>query len=254
MPKNNETIEIENLNDTKVQELNYHFKEQIEKEALKERIEESLEEKGEKGSEKFSNIFWIVIGIIICAIILFFAFKIGNSDNKSYSYNGFLINKAEYGYSTLVTINNEPYLVSFRNGPKEVENISVEKGIKEEILSKEVIYLTLQPNFTSVPVIGAHEIAKILGRGANIYNILTIGAVISEPEGNSIGVSVVTCENATSTIGVIWLDISNEEKIYKKDNCIKVEGVDEMSIIRSSDRLLFDLLNIMPEGYTEKKK
>ena len=38
MSEDNETIEIENLNDTKVQELNYHFKEQIEKEALKERL------------------------------------------------------------------------------------------------------------------------------------------------------------------------------------------------------------------------
>jgi len=55
----------------------------------------------------------------------------------------------------------------------------------------------------------------------------------------------ITCENSTSAMGVIDLDISNETAINIEDSCVKITGINGPEIVRARDKFLMLLLGIL---------
>jgi hypothetical protein len=52
----------------------------------------------------------------------------------------------------------------------------------------------------------------------------------------------MTCENATKDIRVFLIDVSNETKVYEKDNCIIINGISEEETIKAADALVIQWL------------
>lgn len=201
----------------------------------------------------------IVIVLIIIAIILIL---IAPSLSNTYTYTSpsgekFTFTKSSVGDLTLHTLTtyvtykndeqNYQYFIPLRYGPKSLEDIYVQKGINDLILNKEYLYLTLDPNYNSEALLATIDIAKVTGTAEySIFKIPTQGALIYPANNtNSTITPIITCNNANGKIGVIWLNIDDENKIYANKECVVVEGTDYDNLIKVADRLVYNLLGVM---------
>lgn len=196
--------------------------------------------------EKKSGLIALIIVIILFGSFGVIAYKTANKDKYTYTSplgDEFWVQKLPIGYSVLTYINEQPYDLRLRNDPKNVTNIPIEPNIRDKVLSKSTIYFTLKPDLNSVPVIGATDIAGIISRKLGIFDKQTLGAA-TEPSNNT-SLDVITCSNVTKDIGVVWLRIGPETKVFYENDCVIVQGTDEWEIIRAADRLTYQILTIM---------
>ena len=202
-----------------------------------------------------------ILVIILILITITLIFLIPSISNK-YTYtnpNGerFTFYKSRVGDTLMHTLSayanykdnkeNYEYAIALRNSPKSLEDIQVQQGIKNKILNKKYIYITLDPEFKGEAVLASIEIAKVLGQANyGIFKIPTQGALLySLNKTNSTNTPVITCNNANKEIGVIWLNLGKENKIYSSRECVIVEAVDYKNLIKVADRLVYDLLDVM---------
>ena len=185
--------------------------------------------------------------IIIIAIILLIAsfsplFLV--KDKNKYTYNSFKIQKTPTGWSTWAYKGEQPYSLQLRHDPKTLENIELDPEIRDLVLSKPSLAVTINPNRTSLAVLGAMDIANILGRRLGLYSIQVIGAVT---EFANAGTYVITCEDVQENMNVAVLKLGDQNKVtLQEDNCIILEGKTEEDITRSADRFVYNILEVMP--------
>jgi len=196
---------------------------------------------------KKTTIAAIIVFIIIISITSLLILKVTNKDNPDkYVYNNFRVFKNQdfIGYTIIGYLKQQPYYFRIRNDPKKTENITLQGNIRDLILKKPTIYLTMKPNLTSKTVIAALEISNIISRKLGIFNRETIGAITSHVPKNP--TPVITCKNVNSTANVIHFKLSDETKVYLENNCIIVQGTNEWEIIRAADRLVYHMLQVIP--------
>ena len=190
------------------------------------------------------------IGIIVAVIVVI----IGNSCNNTninkkldYKYNNFEFVKDEFFWHVAIEQEGQPYYIAFYNHPTELEDIKIEHGIEQKLLSlgkKDQIYITLKPNSDSSLVIASVELAKLTGERYDILGVPTKGALTQEGFGDEI--PVITCDDSDDNTIVIWLDIELKNSIYSKENCIILEAKSANESIMVADRLAYAILGIMP--------
>ena len=64
-------------------------------------------------------------------------------------------------------------------------------------------------------------------------------------QNNTFNLPIITCENATFAVPIIYFKQSNETKITIEDNCIIAEAINAVEILRIKDRLLYSILGII---------
>ena len=64
-------------------------------------------------------------------------------------------------------------------------------------------------------------------------------------EVNEFTLPVITCDDATSSVPVLYFVESNETKIYSENGCIIAEAKFETDLLRIKDRLLYERLGII---------
>ncbi len=208
-------------------------------------------------NSKKIGIMLIILIFMIIAFIL-----IVPSLSNTYIYTNpsgekFTFTKTKLGDLTLHTLTtyvtykgdtkNYQYSIPLRYGPESLDGIFVKKGINDLILNKEYLYLTLDPNLNSKALIANVDIAKVTGTADySVFKIPTQGALTSPANNsNSTLTPIITCKNADKKIGVIWLNIGSENKIYNVGECVVVQGTDYDNLIKVADRLVYNLLGVM---------
>jgi hypothetical protein len=194
-------------------------------------------------------VFSLIIILIIGFLFMFFYQKIRYS-NIYFTYNGFDIQKVIdnnipfYKIKFYFENNPNPFIISFRNNPKDLENITISNNIKDILLKKGVkeLYITMPSDASSVSIIAATEISKIVGN-QYFFNLPTHGALTNPIEGKD--VPVKTCNDISSNTSIILFKIAQETKIYSENSCIIIQGNNEYELIRGANRLVLTLLNIM---------
>ena len=192
-------------------------------------------------------------GIIIFFIILLIAFTAFIFIRESskieaivFDYNGFDIQKVDNGavpmYRIKIFINQgqEPFFITMRHDPRNIEEITIEDNLKEKILKKE-LFVTMEPNATGLSVIAGTEISKIIG-SPFLFNVPTHGALLRDAGNNA---PVRTCADVNETTSIIKLQVGNENKIYSEGDCLIVEANDEVNLTKAADRLALTLLGVM---------
>ncbi len=181
-------------------------------------------------------------------LLLLIIFVAGCFNSNSYEYNGYAVKRHSYGYSITVystysnKLNEEPHIVNLRYGPKDLEDIKVEKSLKETILNSDQIYITTNPNESGKISIATIDIGKVLGTADwGVFKISTSSA-LTEPFGN---ITVKTCKDAVDKTTVLYLKTGNETRLYSEDRCIILEGKTEDDVIKLADRLTLNLLGVM---------
>ena len=184
--------------------------------------------------------------IIIAAIIFALASLsplVTMKNPNEYNYNDFKLQKTPTGWMTWAYKGEQPYQLQLRHDPKTLENISVDSEIRELVLSKPALATTVDPNLTSRAVLGAIDIANILGRRLGLYGVQVIGAT-TEFANN--GTYVIDCKDVQENLNVAVLKLGEETKVYLEDNCIILQGETEEDINRAADRFVYHMLTVMP--------
>ncbi|MAG52863.1 MAG: hypothetical protein CMH62_02775 [Nanoarchaeota archaeon] len=199
-------------------------------------------------SEKQVTIFVLLVILVLAAAGAFLIINSNKGTPDEYNYNNFRVSKnPTIGYTVVAYTGQQPYHLQLRNDPRNVENITIDPKIRSLILTKQEIFFTLDPDFNSIPVLGAMEMANILGRRLGLYDKRVTGTVTRQPE-NSEGVQVVDCDKVTEDVNVVRLQLGSETKVFLEDNeCIIVQGTNEWEIVRASDRLIYQLLEVIED-------
>jgi len=133
--------------------------------------------------------------------------------------------------------------IPFINDPYSLENIPIGKEVKNNILAKKGIFVTLDPYGESKSVLAAIEITRVIGTNDyGVFKIPTQSATIIQ---TNTTFPVKTCGDATKDIGVIYLAIGNQTQIFSYKNCVVVEGKNYDNLIKSADKLAMHLLGVM---------
>jgi len=184
----------------------------------------------------------IIIAAIVLVLVALSPLLTMRNPNE-YNYNNFKLQKTPTGWMTWAYKGEQPYQLQLRHDPKTLEDILVDSEIRELVLSKSALATTVDPNLTSRAVLGAIDIANILGRRLGLYGIQVVGAT-TEFANN--GTYVIDCRDVQENLNVAVLKLGNETKVYLEDNCIILQGETEEDINRAADRFVYHMLTVMP--------
>ncbi|MBI2508202.1 hypothetical protein HYV89_04580 [Candidatus Woesearchaeota archaeon] len=183
----------------------------------------------------------MIIVAVVLALAALSPLVIIKNPNE-YEYNNFKLQKSPTGWVTWAYKGEQPYLLQLRHDPKTLENITVDDRIRDLVLSKPALATTIDPNLTSRAVLGAIDIANILGRRLGLYGIQVIGAT-TEFANN--GTYVIDCSDVQKDLNVAVLKLGEKTEIKLEGNCIIIQGATEEDINRAADRFIYEIIEVM---------
>lgn len=210
-----------------------------------------------KGNLAIFLIIILIIGSVI-GILVVQKYK----DSKSFfTYKGifgdFYIKKMLMENNTLYNVNvdfpNKRYIISLRNSPYDVENISLEPNIERNLNRKEgigMLYVTKEPEIinqtNNKATIAIIEFGRILGTNEfGIYKIPSQSANTKTPIDNlNSTVPIITCGNVSQEVSVIYVKLGDKNEIYSKDGCVIVEATDGDNLIKVADKFAYHLIGL----------
>lgn len=138
--------------------------------------------------------------------------------------------------------NAQPYILDVRYGPIELEDISLDRSIRQKLIDDKTLFITIDPkeNLTGKTTMAALEIAKVMGNEL-FFRLPVNSSMTSEYK----EYPVKTCKDATREETVLWLKLGTENKIVSEGNCITITGKTEDDLIRGADRFVLYMLGIM---------
>ena len=159
---------------------------------------------------------------------------------QAYMYNGYsFLNLGGVWYSQ-VQKGNSLYDVTFNNGPKDVEDITVE-GQLSESFDQQNIYITFDPGAVGTKFITQANAGLSLSLAKGFGYNLTAGCTSNEST-LCTSTAVITCDDTEKA--VIYFKEAAETKVILEDNCVTVQGYGP-EIVRAKDRLLMRWYGIM---------
>lgn len=202
-----------------------------------------------------NTIYVMIIILIGFGIFVYLNSKTGwlqANNPTTYEYsNGettFLINRInDMGYTGSQIMfyfpnSNKPYALDLRYGPLELEDVSVDRSIKQRILDDTTIFFTIDPNagLTGKTTLAAYELTKVLNNEYFFY-IPVNSSMTSDYK----DYPVKTCEDANRAETVFWLRLGKDNSIKTEGNCVILTGRTEDDLIKEADRIVLHLLGIM---------
>ncbi len=218
--------------------------------------QESKKKQEQKNDLKKDSALLIGIFVVITVfgLVLFSMTTTKNPvpEIETVEYGGFIFEKQGPVWVTLLTVEDrvfedpKHYEVFFHYTPYEVEHIETMRNSWNRSITPNLfmdarkIYITTDPGYPSGVILGAVEIAKILGK---IYS-KNVEAAITRPY-NTTDAPVITCDDIGPNVRVIHLNLGNSTRIYSNHGCIVVEGTNTEEVNMASERLAFEMLNIL---------
>ena len=195
--------------------------------------------------EKKTGLIAVIIVLVVFGSIGIVAYKMVNKDKYTYtspSGEEFWVRKLPIGgYALTININNNLHELNFRNDPKSVKDIPIDKGIRDLILDKNVLYVTVDPELSVNSTMGVNGLFTSL-RSFDLPNFRVDDGTTKFFRNST---KIITCENVTKTTTVLWLRLGQETKVFSEDGCIIVQGTEEWEIVKATDRLTYQLLTLM---------
>ncbi len=179
----------------------------------------------------------LYIGIIIAFLMVTsIAGYVGNrsSNSEQYKYNKHLFVKVNNGW--LTTIGNRQIFLNY--GPKDLENLSADKVLLNELNKAQKIYISFNPD---------NEIEKgVYELQNNVFPLLTtqtVRACTEDIEGCEDKL-IKNCNDASQYTIIISIKRSNETKAVYNNNCLDING-DGEGLIRIIDKVILRMFGII---------
>jgi hypothetical protein len=219
-------------------------KSEEESKQLDEQISAEAENKKMNSATKW---FLIITGIlcIMLFFIIFFGIKwVYNEETAipSMEYNGFEFKKMSGLWHTTWMKDGQPYTVTLRYNPEEVETVPMLGEISTNF-SKQQIYLSFDPTansseFKYIALANAElslSLVKAFGKEP-------IAACIKNETEACKDRPIVTCESKDKA--VILVSANGDPAILMKNNCVILKG-EGLDILKSVDKLLYTRYGII---------
>jgi hypothetical protein len=188
--------------------------------------------KRRKENKRLQTIMMGFIAVIMITSVMGFLWKGGP---PKVEYNGVPFTQEPEGWSA--NINNQKMIFNYH--PNEVEYLNMSPEIAQRLTTVE-IDTTYDINDSY-----AEYIAKVqytLATGLSGFDIFIVGGFTAENEFNR---PVITCDDATIYVPVVYFKQSNQTKVSLEGNCIIAEARKGEDLIKIKDRLAYTVLGIM---------
>lgn len=202
----------------------------------------------------------IIAGVILLLIVAYFVIKGINSNplnlNNNYhvTYNSYTFNRqSDNLWYVLLSIRNQPYTIPFYYNPYQTDSVNITNESMRTLARfintnpDGMVYITVEPNQSSVIVVSAVEAARIFGQKYNILNMNVKAAVTSPPVSTSNETAqypIITCDNADNETLVLWLTVGKTNSISSVGNCLILESVNASDNVRVVDAMTYRILQI----------
>ncbi|MBT4334753.1 hypothetical protein HOD61_02960 [archaeon] len=125
--------------------------------------------------------------------------------------------------------------VPFEYGPKELEYISYDGDITDKLVGKELIYITQNPEDSTISsgrtVIASLTVYRILNRPVVPFvNTAANVAITQMYEGYDNQLAIVNCDDVSETQGVVLLKQGFSNSMYLEGDCVVLEFVEGDSV------------------------
>ena len=189
------------------------------------------EKKGLFSKQNLISLF--IIFIMITSVLGYMAGKTGIQKEK---YNGYSFIKKNSVWTT--TIDKKEF--NFNYLPSAVELIKLNESIKNRLTNTAEIDSAsdLDDPYTETIALVQHNLNQEL----NSRNIFLRTGLTKE---NKYNLAIITCNDATPQIPVLYFKKSNQTSISLEDNCIIAEAESESDLIKIKDRILYSILDII---------
>ena len=190
---------------------------------------------GEGGKKKIFGYILIIIMFGSIFTFIFFGFNTGGVASGSVDYNGFeFINRGTH-WST--SIDGREALFTYL--PDDLGFIFVNLEVINALKNKIQIDVTSDFNDTSAESIAVAQYQ--IGITLNNFDLFVRNGFTSTQK----NFPVITCDDSSNFVPVIYFKSSNETRVYLDGNCIIAEASDPADIIRIKDRLVYGILGII---------
>ena len=187
------------------------------------------EKKNRMGAILAFFIAFIMVGSILGIVM-------SDRGSNQFKYKDIKFRQGADGWSTV--INNRELM--FNYFPSDVEQINLSSDITTLLVNKPEIDTTSVVNDTfSEEIALAQYNMNLVLKNLNVY--LRRGFTTA----NIFNLSVITCEDATFAVPVVYFKQSNQTKIDLDDNCIIAEARNNIDVLRIKDRLLYSMFGII---------
>lgn len=152
-------------------------------------------------------------------------------------YNGYKFTQTPRGWLTKVNGNE----VLFNFFPSEVEHVEIPEQVLEKLKTTKAFQITYDPeneeatSLANIQFLLEQQLQKI----GQIY---IIRGMTSVKEG--LPIVQVTCTNATQSMPVVLLNITNSTTVYEENNCIHLEGGAD-NLLMFVEKILYVLFGVM---------
>lgn len=189
-----------------------------------------MKEKKEKKS--WVLIFFIVLIMIGTSVsFVFFGFE----QNEVEKYNGIKFTRVQDRWEAKINGKN----AAFSFLPNEVENIPFvdPAGRLQGKLEIDVTY-DLNSTYKEAIALAQHQIGLTLAQ----YNIFARKGFTTN---NTFSLPVITCNDSTQNVPVIYFKYGNITGIHAENSCIIAEANANAGFIKAKDRLLYRILGVI---------
>jgi hypothetical protein len=173
--------------------------------------------------------FWM--GFILVFLMIFSGAGIligSQSSSSDWEYNGFKFKQLENYYTT--EFDGEETIFYFL--PQTLLTINTSGNIKEKI-SEPMFYLSFDPES------GVQNLLYIdLIRHDFEQNLNTIVESAITKESDTYALPIMTCDNASAYVPVIYFNVANETSIVEENNCVILSG-QGVQFLQLRDLLLY---------------
>lgn len=189
-----------------------------------------------KEEKKKIVISLFVIFLMVSSIL---GYMFGRSGVERYKHNGHSFFKRNNEW----ILDSEESELSFDFFPDQVGNIEMDFDAADILQDKAEIDMTSDPESEYAEAIAVSQFKFQQNIMEYSDSFVLLGMTGKDDEFN---LPVVTCEDATEEIPVIYFKKSNTSNIkLAGDNCIVLEAKDEIDLLRLKDRLLYDYFGII---------
>jgi hypothetical protein len=200
----------------------------------------SYRKKKSPEDKKSMKNLWLGLVIVVVMISSVFAFGMMNSSSGGagdLKYNGY-----NFKYSDgLFILKMDDKVMSFLYHPKELDNINLSNSIKTRLRNTVQIDATsniedLYKNEIAVSQLYLQETLSMAG-----YKFVRIGFTTETEYENE----VITCQDATAVVPVLFYKDSEETEIIESEGCILIKGSDSRDFHRITAKIIYVSLGII---------
>ena len=187
-------------------------------------------------ADKTKKVMVYFIGFIMISSVfgvIFFGFGGGGA---SVRYNSFKFFNRGDSWST----NIDGRDAMFTYLPSEIEAIPLDGNTASRLKNTLQIDITSDINDTFAEGIALAEYQ--MGITLSNFNVFTRNGFTNQTKYNA---PVITCNNATDFVPVIYFKKGNATKIYIRDKCVIAEAGNHADVIRIKDRLVYGILGVI---------